>query len=103
MLLPLSNPIVRNRILAVLLGITLGAGIIAALKVWPYAYEHGREMCARCHATRKVDRYGPFWFRSTPSVPASAVVCDEHDWRRVGCWTSGHGVSCYRSGGISLP
>ena len=102
MIVPLANPVVRNRILAILLGISLGVGVIAALRVLPYCYEHGREMCSRCHVTRKVDRYGPFWFRSTPSAPSSGIVCDEHEWRRVGCWTSGHGVSCYMSGGISL-
>jgi hypothetical protein len=83
-----TTKIVRNRVLAVLLGITLTASLAGAFAYWEMTYVQGQETCANCRAQRDVARRGPFWFRSEPRLRgAGSETCPEHDWVRTGCWS----------------
>lgn len=99
----------RDRSLALAIGVVIAAAFLGAFVYWTLTYVHGTEACVLCDVERDVDRRGPFWMYSDPrpahrfTTPApNKAPCDEHTWQRVGCWVSGNWVACYGTARRSL-
>lgn len=84
---PVPEP--RRQLSAIRIGSALAILLLVGVVTSSQTRVIGEESCTTCSARRHVDGFGPLLWRSSPTVAAGNSPCEEHQWKRTGCWESG--------------